>query len=512
MRLSRYLYPVLILIILACEPVSGYGIDGTFSNLRGLRPYPLGKGRLGLALFEEYSQADLRSGYVGEYFMSTRAALSYGLTRRLDLKVNMPYYVDVLDNFRYGPGDLSLGCKWMPTFLHYSSWYNGLQVMIALPSGFKENPAVKAYPYLRPFSARKTSFLFSYHTEFQYNQFSFTANLSYFTLPHSDSLMYKNQLLYRIGEGYQGLDVTGAMGTSCPQYPFVISLAYQWHPKCCLYLEYAGAMLRSRAVQINDPVTLTPGLSWTISKNLSLNGGVDFDLFETMPDYTIVFGLNFVRDLLSVPIAVEDYPITPENIVTIAVIDFIDMPQKGQAQKISTRLKEKLIFSGDFKLIDDEILSKTIQELGITPQTILLKSTLERLGRTMNVDYVVAGQILQDDLRPAQLKGIPFIIGRGGVVYHNQGTLSIITPETGDYIYNNRIEAVASLSRGLYFMGIDPLSPRYFTNLQEKNALTEKNCEHYVSEVLSVLYQKFYNMEGERLSEHLQKKNFFPKR
>nr|MBP7461846.1 hypothetical protein [Candidatus Delongbacteria bacterium] len=309
MRSVGRLYPVLIMILFLSTTLSGNGIDGAFSNLRGLRPYPMGKGRLGLALFEEYSKAEMRSGYSGEYFMTTRAALAYGLTGSLDLKFTMPYYTDVLDNFRYGPGDISLGGKWTPSFIQYSSWFNSVQILVALPTGFKEDPAVKAYPYLRPYSSRSTSLLFSYHTEFKYSQFSFTLNLSYFTLPHSDSLMYKNQILYRIGEGYQGLDATGTMGTSCPQYPFAISLAYQWHPKCRFYLEYAGAMLRSRAAQINDPVTLTPGLSWTLSKNLSFNGAVDFDLFETMPDYTVLVGLTFVKDLMAVPVTVEEYPI-----------------------------------------------------------------------------------------------------------------------------------------------------------------------------------------------------------
>jgi len=499
---------IIWLIILAHLSVFAWGIDGGYSHLRGILPLGLGKGKLGLSLYQEYARDNFRPEYVGEYYMTTRGGLVYGFRNDLDIKLSFPYYVDVIDNFRYGSGDFSLGLKYIPPFLKFSSWANSFQVLATLPTGFKEDPLALSYPFIRPYSARKLAFWMGYQTAFQYNQVTFALNLAYYRLPLSDGFMHKDQTIFRIGEGYQGVTADYTQGTTCPQFPFVISMNYQLHPRIGIYLEYAGAMLRAEVAQVNDPVSLTPGLTFRLGKNLSLNMAVDFDLFETMPRTNLIMGVNFTKDLFAVPIEIKEYPITPENIVTIAFIDFLDQTKGGVGELISRRLREKIAYSGDFRLIDDEIVQRVIKEMAITPQTILLKSALERLGRTLNVDYIIAGQILDDRMNVERLNGVPFLVGKSGVVRRQEGMLRILIPESGELVYDNSISSRAAIDKGFFFMGIDRTSPGYFTDIKEKNNLLDKSTHNYADEVMRILYEKFYLMSGEKLIEHLELKNF----
>ncbi len=502
---------ILSIYLLLIQIIYGQGIDGGISIFRGITPRAMGHGKLGLSLFNEYSKSNMLDSYTGEYIITSKLSLCYGLTNSIDLKLNLPYYTDVLENFRYGAGDLSIGAKFVPNFFKTSFWANSFQFMIILPTGFKENPEIESYPYIRSFSAKKLSFNLSYQTQFSYGNFDFVFNLGYCTLPQSDTGMYAEQLIYKMGDYFLGVSRDGTEGTSAPQLPFVVSLSYRIGSKIRTFVEYSGAMMRTTYADINDPVALTPGFSVKISKNLILNLGVDFDLFHTIPKTTYIVGINFRKDLFSTPIIFEESPITAENIKRIAILNFVDIPQKGIAPKLYENLINNILYTQDFQLIDDNLIQKAIEVNHIDTNALYDKNNLAIIGRNINADYIIIGKIIDDNIEYKSIKGIPHLIGNKGIVLNTKFQILIVKPELAEIFYTKTMNISSSINKGLYFLSIDKNEPDNFADINEQNLLVEKNIEDITEEILKTFYMKFYDFSEEKTIDHMLSKKIFPK-
>jgi len=485
---------------------SGSCFDGGSGVLRAAHPLTVGRGKLGMGLSFDYSAFSLRNDYIGEYYITTNACLTYGLFDEVDLKLYFPYYVDVLDDFRYGAGDLHFGVKYAPEFLHLSSWHNSLQFHAIFPTGFKADPLFGQYIFLRPYSYEKFGYVISWLTEFSHEKFSLIANIGFMGIPRSDSLMFKDQTLVRQGYGFTSINESRSAGTFCPQFPFVFSLSYQLFRKFIPFLQISGSMLRPQVANINDPMVITPGFELEFNKHLSLSAAIDIDLFETTPRYCGVTGINFKRDLFSVPIIIEEYPITPESVRRIAIVPFKDNPQHGFAQHMKQNLKNKILYTQDFDYIEDEIVNEAIKQNNISEEDLYLKAALVTIGRTVNAEYVISGKVLDDRYYTKDISVWRKIFGKKGVAYQNQVLLTIIIPESGEYVYNKVIDVETYLKVTKSFGTINSTDPSFFTTVDEKNQLFESNSDKAVAEIMKVFYQRFYNFDDLKVKTHLKNK------